>query len=106
MTTKQPGHNDQMVATSPSATHRQGLLPFVICAVAAVATLSVFVLPILVFGPPEYTTADWRRALVWGIVAGTVGPAVQALVSRLHEREQHQAELASSLQDALTEVTL
>jgi diguanylate cyclase (GGDEF)-like protein/PAS domain S-box-containing protein len=73
---------------------------------AVAATVGVFLLPTLLIGAPDYPATDWRRALVWALVAGTVGPAVQSLVGRLHEREQRQAELAGSLQDALSEITL
>ena len=72
---------------------------------AVAATVGVFLLPVLLIGPPDYPASDWRRALVWALVAGTVGPAVQGLVRRLHEREQRQAELAGSLQQALSTVT-
>ena len=72
---------------------------------AVAATVGVFLLPVLLIGPPDYPASDWRRALVWALVAGTVGPAVQSLVRRLHEREQRQAELAGSLQQALSTVT-
>ena len=72
---------------------------------AVAATSAVFVLPIYLVGSPDYPESDWRKALVWALVAGTVGPTVQAVVRRLHEREQKQAELAGSLQAALDEVT-
>jgi diguanylate cyclase (GGDEF)-like protein/PAS domain S-box-containing protein len=75
-------------------------------AMAVVASAGVFVLPIIVVGAPDYPVSDWRRALVWALVAGTVGPTVQSVVRRLHEREQRQAELAGSLQAALDEVTV
>jgi diguanylate cyclase (GGDEF)-like protein/PAS domain S-box-containing protein len=72
---------------------------------ATAATAGVFVLPIVLFGAPEYPVSDWRRAFVWALVAGTVGPSVHGVVRRLHEREQRQAELAARLQDALTSVS-
>ena len=72
---------------------------------AVAATALVFLMPIAVIGAPDYPASDWRRAIVWALVAATVGPVVQNVVHTLHEREQRQAELADSLQDALAEVT-
>ncbi len=73
---------------------------------ATAATSLVFLLPIFVLGGPDYPASDWHRALVWTVVAATVGPVVQGVVARLHEREQHQTGFATELQDALTQVTL
>lgn len=72
---------------------------------AGAATLASFALPTLLIGEPDYPATDWRRALVWVLIAATVGGSVQAVVRRLAEREQRQAELAESLQEALEEVT-
>jgi diguanylate cyclase (GGDEF)-like protein len=41
---------------------------------------SVFVLPLLVGDPESYPAADWRRALLWTVVAMIVGFSVESLV--------------------------
>jgi diguanylate cyclase (GGDEF)-like protein len=50
---------------------------------------SVFVLPLLVGDPESYSTADWRRALLWVATASIVGFAVESLMreKRTHARE-------------------
>ena len=56
---------------------------------------SVFVLPLFVGDPEAYTSSDWRRALLWTVVAVIVGFSVESLMrdkrtqtrlAREHER--------------------
>ena len=72
---------------------------------AGLATLATFAVPTVVLGAPDYPPTDWRRALVWALIAATVGASVQRVVRLLAEREHRQAELAQSLQEALDEAT-
>lgn len=46
----------------------------------------LLVMPILVIGEPEYTEAEWRRALLWVTVCGIIGLAVQDLVEQVRQR--------------------
>ncbi len=73
---------------------------------ATVMTSLVFLLPILLVGGPEYPTSDWHRALIWTLVAASIGPVVQGVVGRWHEREQQQTGLAAELREAFTQVTV
>ncbi len=59
--------------------------------VTVVATIAATALPIVVFGPPAYPTGEWRRTLIWVVVAPMVGVVVQDLVLRLRH---HQAAIA------------
>ena len=61
----------------------------------AAATGAVFLLPLVVIGPPDYPLTDWRRAAIWTVVALTVGPLVQRAVSELHTRERDAADAAA-----------
>jgi diguanylate cyclase (GGDEF)-like protein/PAS domain S-box-containing protein len=61
----------------------------------AAATGAVFLLPLVVVGPPDYPLSDWRRAAIWTVVALTVGPLVQRAVSELHTRERDAADAAA-----------
>ena len=72
---------------------------------AAAATGLVFIAPLLLVGPPAYLPSDWRRALLWTLIAALVGPVVQNVVRRLAEREQQQAVLAAQLDAVLNGAT-
>jgi len=72
---------------------------------AAVATGLVFIAPLLLIGPPDYLPSDWRRALLWTLFAALVGPVVNGVVRRLHEREQAQVRLAAQLDSVLNGAT-
>jgi len=54
---------------------------------AGVLTALVFISPLLIVGAPEYPSSDWRRAVMWLLVAWLVAPAVQEVVHRLQDRE-------------------
>jgi diguanylate cyclase (GGDEF)-like protein len=54
--------------------------------VTLAGTALVFVVPILVVGPPDYPTTEWRRAVVTVTVAALVGATVQRLVGEVRER--------------------
>jgi GGDEF domain-containing protein len=54
-----------------------------------VGLIGVFVLlamPVLSIGEPQYPDEEWRRVLLWTIVAGIVGLAVQDLVEMVRQR--------------------
>jgi diguanylate cyclase (GGDEF)-like protein len=42
--------------------------------------LSVFVMPVLVGDPETYTSADWRRAVLWLAVAALIGFSVESIM--------------------------
>ena len=44
---------------------------------------TVLVLPLLVGDPEQYTTSDWRRAILWTAVATIVGFSVESLVREM-----------------------
>jgi PAS domain S-box-containing protein len=52
--------------------------------VAGVA--ATFVIPILVFGAPEYPDSDWRRAILASALAAFIGIVTQNLVAEVRER--------------------
>jgi diguanylate cyclase (GGDEF)-like protein len=54
--------------------------------VTLAGTALVFVVPILIEGPPEYPATEWRRAVVTVTVAALVGATVQRLVGEVRER--------------------
>ena len=60
-------------------------------ALSVVGAVVAMVLPILLVGPPEYPTGEWRRTLIWIAVAPMVGVVVHDLVLRLR---QHQDAIA------------
>lgn len=41
--------------------------------------------PILAVGAPDYPTSEWRRAIIWLVVAPTMGLAIQAIVERVRQ---------------------
>ena len=55
---------------------------------------SVLVLPLLVGDPESYTTADWRRAVLWAATAAIAGFSIEALMreQRLHTRRAREHE--------------
>ena len=63
-----------------------------IALIAAVAVL--FVTPIIVFGPPDYPTAEWRRAALVTAMAAFVGLTTRSLVERLRRREREAVRVA------------
>ncbi|NRQ49632.1 sensor domain-containing protein [Aeromicrobium stalagmiti] len=46
-------------------------------------TATIFLLPILLVGAPDYPVSDWRRALLWTAFAAFVAPVVQRMVRQL-----------------------
>ncbi|HEX6117600.1 MAG TPA: ATP-binding protein [Solirubrobacterales bacterium] len=52
--------------------------------VAGVA--ATFVIPLLVFGAPEYPESDWRRAILASALAAFIGIVTQNLVAEVRER--------------------
>ncbi|MBW3665748.1 MAG: GGDEF domain-containing protein [Actinobacteria bacterium] len=52
-------------------------------ATVVVGIVLVFMLPIVVIGSPGYPSTEWRRPLVWFVVAPTVGLVVNDLVRRI-----------------------
>ncbi len=72
---------------------------------SAIATGLLFVLPLVVFGSPDYSWQNWRRAVLWVLVATVIGPVVQELVRTLERRQEQQARLAARLEGVLTAAT-
>ncbi|MCF6378100.1 EAL domain-containing protein [Nocardioides KLBMP 9356] len=62
--------------------------------VAGGLTFLVFVAPIVLIGPPAYGWGDWRRVVVWTVVALVLGPVVQRIVHDL-DRQTRRARLAN-----------
>lgn len=61
----------------------------------------MFMLPVALIGDPMYPLDDWRRALVWVMVAVFIAPAVQRLV-RMLERETGRARTTAAQMDGIT----
>jgi GGDEF domain-containing protein len=55
-------------------------------AVSVIGVALLLVMPILLIGEPQYTDEEWRRALLWVVVAGILGLAVQDLVEQVRQR--------------------
>ncbi len=62
--------------------------------IASGLTVLVFVAPIVLIGPPAYGWGDWRRVVVWSVVALVLGPLVQRIVHDL-DRQTRRARLAN-----------
>jgi diguanylate cyclase (GGDEF)-like protein len=60
-------------------------------AIGIAGLASMFLAPMLLLGPPDYPSTEWRRALLWICVAPIVGYTVQALVSELRSRAEDAA---------------
>jgi diguanylate cyclase (GGDEF)-like protein len=67
-------------------------------AVSIAGVVAVFVVPLLVAGPPKYPPSEWTRALLWICVAPIVGFTVQALVRQLRDRAAENLKRADELQ--------
>lgn len=72
---------------------------------AAVAAGSVFVVPMLLVGPPEYDPQDWRRALVWVLSIVIICPTLQRGVLRLRESIAAEKRMAGELASVLRAAT-
>jgi diguanylate cyclase (GGDEF)-like protein/PAS domain S-box-containing protein len=68
--------------------------------VVSVLTPLLFLLPIVVVGPPLYIAEDWRRALGWTAFALFVAPVVQRIVHQL-ARETRRARAAGAEMDGI-----
>ncbi|MCW2796756.1 EAL domain-containing protein [Nocardioides sp.] len=60
---------------------------------ATAATPLVFLVPMIVVGPPTYQIEDWRRVLGWTAFAVFVAPVIQRMVQQLatETRRAHEA---------------
>ncbi len=72
---------------------------------AAISTGLVFLIPLAVLGAPDYSWQNWRRALLWFLVASVIGPVVQELVRALERRQELQTRLAARLDGVLAAAT-
>ncbi len=59
-----------------------------------VATTATLVAPIVLVGLPNYSSGEWRRTLVWAVIAPMMGLAVQRLVQHVREAEANLATMA------------
>lgn len=55
-------------------------------AVGLSGVLVLLAVPVLTIGEPQYPEAEWRRVLLWTLVSGIVGLAVQDLVEMVRQR--------------------
>jgi diguanylate cyclase (GGDEF)-like protein len=60
-------------------------------AIGIAGLASMFLAPLLLLGPPDYPSTEWRRALLWICVAPIVGYTVQRLVAELRSRAEDAA---------------
>ena len=60
----------------------------------AAAATAVFMVPIVVVGPPAYPATEWRHGLILGMVGPLIGLTVQHLVSLLRANERDLATMA------------
>ncbi len=72
---------------------------------AAISTGLVFLVPLALLGAPDYSWQNWRRALLWFLVASVIGPVVQELVRTLESRQELQTRLAARLDGVLAAAT-
>ena len=54
----------------------------------AAATAAVFVVPMVVAGPPQYPESDWQAALVWSTFAALIAPVLHRVVGQLASETQ------------------
>lgn len=72
---------------------------------ALVATaLLVFGIPVAI-GARGYPLEDWRRAVLWALMAAVIGAVVQNLVGAVSDRERKQLEVAAHLDSLLAAAT-
>ena len=67
-------------------------------ALSIVGVAAIFLMPLLLVGPPEYPSSDWTRGLLWICVAPIMGFTVQSLVRQLRERAAESLRRAEELQ--------
>jgi len=65
--------------------------------VAVGLVAATFTLPVLLGGGSAYPVSEWRRALMWVMVAPLVGFAIQRLVHEVEARASESAERAAAL---------
>jgi diguanylate cyclase (GGDEF)-like protein len=59
-----------------------------------VGVAAVYLVPVLVVGPPQYPVGGWRAGLLFVVIAGVVGLAVRGLVGRVEQLLRRLGELA------------
>ena len=73
-------------------------------AVSIAVGAAVFVVPLLIGDPDTYTTADWRRALLWSATAAVVGFSIETLVrdkrAQARKARDHERTIAAVLEVA------
>lgn len=72
---------------------------------ASLATALVFIVPLLLFGPPAYDASDWRRGVTWSLVVLLVCPRVQLTVQQLRASLNEQKRLAAEFSSVLRAAT-
>jgi diguanylate cyclase (GGDEF)-like protein len=65
----------------------------------AAAATAVFMVPIVVVGPPDYPATEWRHGLILGMVGTVIGVTIQHLVARLRANEHDLATVARMVRD-------
>ncbi|MGB5953208.1 MAG: EAL domain-containing protein [Ornithinimicrobium sp.] len=70
-------------------------------AVAGVLTGTVFILPTIVVGAPQYPASDWRSAALWIGLAVLVAPAVRLLVAQLAQERLRVIEANAAMEAIL-----
>jgi diguanylate cyclase (GGDEF)-like protein/PAS domain S-box-containing protein len=68
--------------------------------VGVVGLLVVYLVPIVVAGPPSYPIDEWREASILTVVAGGIGLLVQTLIERLRARARQLAASGAALRRA------
>ena len=63
----------------------------------AVGIASIFLVPVVLVGAPEYPVTEWRRIVVWVAVAPTVGLLVNDLVRRIRREAAANEQRARAL---------
>ncbi|WP_310529406.1 EAL domain-containing protein [Nocardioides sp.] len=69
--------------------------------IAAVLTAAVFVVPIILVGGSAYPTEDWRRALLWTLIAALIAPVAHDLVRQLARETGRVAAAAAEKDDIM-----
>jgi GGDEF domain-containing protein len=57
-------------------------------ALSVLGVALLLTMPKLLIGAPDYTDEEWRRALLWVVVSGITGLAVQDLVEQVRQRAE------------------
>ncbi|MEP6815080.1 MAG: PAS domain S-box protein [Marmoricola sp.] len=74
--------------------------------VAAALTAMTFMVPVWLVGGAQYPGGDWRRALLWSLLALVVAPVIQRLVRQLAVETRRERDAAAQIEGIMRGATL